>query len=593
MARLFIANDVSAVDRNIAINGAFYPQYERMSDNGTFAVFYEKKIYSLGNIFRDGTGNFIGIVGTYLYKEHFGVEAAKRILEDFDGDITRMKKDIQGMYSAFVVKNGQTVIFNDYYGLYDTYYYIKGGTYVVGTSLKDILTEVEDIAIEEFPFILEVFHTGCFDRATSFKNVMKLVGSDYLVLSQDGMRVCSIAADDYKIVVPSPGDMDEAVGYVARHVSYYAGCVARNFRHIALGMTGGLDSRTVLGAYSLNRGDTDITMYYGRGNSLLTPTCKEDDEIVCQLSRDFGFPLSYMNWNHPEATETVDWDYQHRLAEKYGFLNKIYAGNRNFFEEIENNVIGKDVFWDFGYFLEACRLREWAENKKSQNFLLSEFLDDYFLNKNLFIYSDAAGFREWVKKIFVNRLQDIGCEDENIPIEFFERLRWNTARYSDSRLYMLMNDFTYSYPLFSVPIVHETILNLPVSFIRGAQFQIALLQKLDARMLSLPIFSHRRRYHIEADGTKSMDMNIKNMATKMLQKFPTLSKPVLDIYRRIKYKDYSSNYEKVQLQLSSLLHGDMEHIVDISHYPKDGSITVLYALRQFLIAYNLVTKEGI
>ena len=175
MSKLFITNSDSAFAHTISVNQDFFPKYSTFSTEECSAVFYEKKNYSLGNVYRDEAGNFIGIVGTYLYKECFGAEAARRILADFDGDIVRMKKEVQGMFSALIYKTGQIVIFNDYYGLYDTFYHVdETGHYVIATSLKDLLLEISSIAINEFPFMMEVFHTGCFDEHTPFKNIWKL-----------------------------------------------------------------------------------------------------------------------------------------------------------------------------------------------------------------------------------------------------------------------------------------------------------------------------------------------------------------------------------------------------------------------------------
>ncbi len=592
MSKLFIANENRAVERNISANRQFYQKYNYLYQDGISAVFYEKKIYSLGNTYRDGAGNFIGIVGSYLYKERFGIAAARSILEDFDGDVARMKKCVQGMFSAFILKDGRAVVFNDYYGLYDTYYHINETGYSIATSLKDVLLEMPDVSIEQFPFILEIFHTGCFDRETSFKNVFKLVGRNYLVIADGKVTVQWITDDAYRIEVPSYTDADSAIEYIVNRIGYYASCVSRNFDHIALGMTGGLDSRTVLAAYAASTERADITLFYGKGNSLLTPTCKEDDEIVRQIAREYEFPLQYMNWQHPEASEGVDWEYQQNLAEQYGFWNRVYAGNRNFFEEVEGKVIGESAFWDFGYFLEACRLREWAENKGTDVILLDEFLKEYFIDKKLATcYDNQNSFYEYVKGVFRERLSD-AKEVEMIALDKFERFRWNTARYSDSRLYVLMNDFTYSYPLFSVPCIHEMILGLPAEAIMGGKFQIALLRKLNAGMLRIPIFSHRRKYHLTVEGDKKMDVNFKNIMSRVLLKVPRLSKPVLGVYRRVRYRDYMSNYDKVQMQLSDLQDEDVNDWLHVRDYP-NGNIRALYNLRQFLIAYHIVKEERV
>lgn len=594
MSKLFITNSDSAFAHTISVNQDFFPKYSTFSTEECSAVFYEKKNYSLGNVYRDEAGNFIGIVGTYLYKECFGAEAARRILADFDGDIVRMKKEVQGMFSALIYKAGQMVVFNDYYGLYDTFYHVdKDGRYVIATSLKDLLLEISSITINEFPFMMEIFHAGCFDKETSFKDVNKLLGTEYLSVIDGQVCLHDFPKELYRVDVPAYESVNEAVDYLIDKIVYYTSCIRKGFEHVAIGMTGGLDSRTVLASYMKADGPADLTLLYGEGNSLLTPTCKEDKFIVEQLSRALNFSVYYMNWRHPEATEVMDWQYQQDLVARYGFLNRLYCGNKNFFEEFEKNVARGATFLDFGYFLEASRLREWAEVHVKKTFSLDQFVDAYYCNESLSLFYDRRDdFCKYVHALLDRRMYGAYPESQ-IPIDGFERLRWNTARYSDSRLYQLLNCCTYTFPVFGVPVIHEYLLNLPADVTRDAKFQVQLLNVLNPGILQVPIFSHRRKFHIAQDGSKRMDVNLKNMMTRILNEMPFLKSFVLSAYRRVKYRDYLSNYAKVQQQLGDLQTAEIKEMINVGACPNDSHIRSLYCLRQFLLAYQVVRKAKV
>ena len=591
MSKLFITNDVSILQHTISINQEFFPKYLTFTTEKCSAVFYEKKNYSLGNSFRDDAGNFIGIVGTYVYKECFGVEAARRILTDFDGDVVRMKKEVQGMFSAFIYKDGQVVVFNDYYGLYDTYYCCADDKYVIATSLKDLLMEEPEVEISEFPFVMDIAHTKCFDRDTSFRYVHKLIGTEYLSIHDGQVQTIDIPKQRYQFEVFPYKSIDELINYLIGRVTYYTTCVSENFERIALGMTGGLDSRTILASYLKGGNKKKITLLYGEGNSLLTATCKEDKNIVERLSRRFGIPIQYMNWRHSEVTTQFDLSCQQDLAKQYGFLNSLYCGNGNFFHEFEKKIVPDATFLDFGYFLEASRLREWAEQHKGKTFSLDEFVNVYYCNERLStFYEHGDGFREYVRTLLAKRM-DWGVDESKISIDSFERLRWNTARYSDSRLYQLLNCYTYTFPLFSVPDLHEYLLSLPADVTRDAQFQIRLLGTLNPSMLQIPVFSHRRQYYITKHGKKRMRCNAKNLMDIVLQRIPKFRAPIVNLYRHWKYEDYTSNWDHVQEQLDALMCDDIENFMHVKAYPKRGLVGPLYQLRQFLIVYHLVKNK--
>ncbi|MCT4614490.1 MAG: hypothetical protein N4A49_06410 [Marinifilaceae bacterium] len=167
----------------------------------------------------------------------------------------------------------------------------------------------------------------------------------------------------------------------------------------------------------------------------------------------------------------------------------------------------------------------------------------------------------------------------------FEKLRWNTARYQDSRMLVLMNEFTNSFPIFSSPYIHSHILNIPASIIKGGVFQTKLVRFINAEMLNMPLFSHRRMYKVNDDNTRSKILSLKNLADFVFKYFSFFKKPLVDIYRRLKYRKFTKVSSKVYMEIKELDENSYDAIKSFNGY-----VGWLYNFRQFLIGDSYIKR---
>ena len=132
----------------------------KVADTNIFA--YNKLNINNINHYSKSTDWIVG-VGSYIYKHSTGGEALEKILQDFtEESIHVLKQQIKGIYTLAIYKNGVICCFNDYYGLYDTYYGNNDDFYYISTNIADILPFFKTIEINEYPFMLHCFGNGNF-----------------------------------------------------------------------------------------------------------------------------------------------------------------------------------------------------------------------------------------------------------------------------------------------------------------------------------------------------------------------------------------------------------------------------------------------
>lgn len=586
MARIILTNN----------KNKFYSSIKNIKDsrlvNGNFisndffnCAVFEKRIYSLGNFWKKNDNEFIAAVGSFLYKSKTGSEALSEIFNDFSGDVNKIKKKCVGIYSFIILKNNEVYIFNDYYGICDLNYFQDKDVFFISNSLSELVKCCDSLNLNENGVITECFHTGCFSAFTPFDDVFKVTGDQYIRIIDEKFEVCIIPYSDYKYnneFISEEQSLNELTSLLEKYSKNIANC----FKDVAVNVTGGLDSRAVLA--SLLKGGIKPKLLYGVGNSYVAPTCLDDYNIVKQLAKNLKLPLYSMNWNDVESISGFSFKYQSRIFKDFGFCNMLYAGNENIFTEYEGLIPNYPKFMEFGYFLENLRLREWAEEKNKEYISLNEFIDEYYLNNSLLdVFPNYLEYRDHLYTIFssIAFKQGILTEDNLISINNFERLRWNSARYSDSRMHVFINEFTYAFPIFGIPEIHELILALPANVIRSGVFQIKLVKKLDVEMIKFPLFSHRRLFKINKNNSKSKVINIKNIADSVFKVIRFIEYPLKNLYRRISFKDYSCLGKKVNEDIS-IFDG-----INIEYKNYKGDVGDMYKYRQFLIGYDFVKNN--
>lgn len=582
MAKFFISNNPQSIKNNEIQNRRYFSRFVEFGIESQKAIAYEKEINSFGNCYFTSQSNYNGfcvIVGTCIFREVIGKEAAKLLYEIFNPEkIADYKKEMIGIYAVYIHKDGKSYIFNDYYGLYDICYSQIGYNYYIGNSLSEVVIASGQKEFDDYSLLMEVFQIGCFPGKTMYKNVSSLKGEQFITISND-IEVCSIPLEEYKIHYDYDSE-DKALVDIKGWLCKYASLIDKCYKSESVFLTGGLDSRMVFGAF--NTAGSNFNCMYGTGRMME----KEDKRLAEEVCNDFNRKLTILDWTHPEETEPVDWKYQEEVFKKIGFSNVIAVGSKNQYESLKKGC--KNVFfYAFGYYCEAIRLRDWAADLHRTYFNIDEFIDKYYISPRVTkeLYSDFDGYRQYLRDSFIQQLNEIGVKDryDRIPLDYFERFRWKQSRFCDSRMEFFINHYTYSFSLLSIPIIHEAILSLPAEVIRDGKFQIKLIRLLDKKLIEeYDVFSHMRLYKVNKNNEKIRKLTLKNIGDEIFRFLPSIKPVLIKIYGRYRYKNNNETVSESRKQIEFLC-DNMRLPFNIEHLEGNTS-----RLRQLLIGFRII-----
>lgn len=553
--------------------------------NTTWATIraYKKINISSAICFSDGSNWIVG-VGSFIYKSKTGEEALSMIISEFSASkIPDLKKVIRGIYSFAIYKNEVVYFFNDYYGLFETIYGIveeKG--YYVGTNLADIIPILPKCEINEFPFMLHCFAYGNFSNEGLVSGSYKLAGNEYLIANKENLEKVIIDELDYSVSIPDFCDVDQAINYLVSQIRDVVSDIKSCYGPSTLCITGGLDSRLVLGALTHDRGILS-KLIYGESKNFFLSTHPEDKIVAKELSTLTSVPLDVYDWTNPEGNSIIDLDWQEQLFSQVGFFNTPYGGNRLFVETITDPQNGPYI--EFGYFLEAIRTREWVDGEKGTTFSIDDYINNTYPFFYKLPYKNKDSFIIWLKELFKTKTAILGISNyDEIPLSKVNEIEWIfRERITDSGMHRFLNYYMYAFPIFAVPQIHEFIIKLPHEIIKKGKFQISLIKALNPQLLKINIFSHRHKYRINRKNEKIMVLNFKNIATWFRYRLPRLYKFLLSKYQRRKYK-FTQQDNGLFLEQILSLKGDTADYLDIAKY--DGDVTLLFKLRQAMLAFK-------
>lgn len=506
----------------------------------------------------DAFGNEIFVIGTCLYKEQLGLSALRNILFDFDEkNIISLKKELLGVYIICIVKNGYTFVFNDYYGVFDIFYYEGSGKLYISSNLSDFSYLPIELKLDKYQIMSKLILSNTFSNSSIFESVRRLKGREYIRISDKALNVVTISNNSYSHRYAYKNEKDALLDLVDMQ-KQNSRVLSRNFKNMALHLTGGLDSRCAYSVLSseLMGEKNRINFFYGHGG-ITMPSDLGDFRIVKKMSEIFNERLIEFDWSDNPKDFSFDFESNKRYWNDYGDAFDFYIGNKNFFDTYSSicDQKAKPDFMEYGYFLEAMRLREWAEEKNTKFIDIDDYIDNYLLGRETFFNQrNLDEFRELLK---IEVLRDVDNSEidlvkNRISINDFERLRWNISRSCDSRSAVFANNFSYSFPLFGVPCVHELILSLPAKAINKGRFQISFIEKMDRRLaLDVSVFSHRRSFYVK-NNRKIKKIDFKNTADFVFKYLPILKSSMITLYRNKNYGNFKNLNESIANEILKL-----------------------------------------
>jgi len=568
----------------------------------TFTVAFNKRVVKTDNFLKIDENNFIASSGTIIYKQEFGKNALKKIFDDFDSNhIDEVRSNGMGNYLIVIQKNDCIYAFVDKYQIFKTYYFNINDTWFISNSLFDIGKALDDIEIDEFAFMQETMQIGVIGNQSIFKNVYQLFGDEFIQINHETQKF-SIHKVPYKRTKRNFEDknIDEIVEEFKLISQKYFGMVKNIFgNEIGIHMTGGLDSRTILSGFlSVN---AKPKLLYGIGENNITNTKAEDLNIIELISNLFNLEYNTLNWENNYLYSFEKWNV---FFAKYGFNYSIYGVNNNFFEEYEGKLEDYPCFFEFGYFGEYLRLRDWAQKQNKNFFTIDEFVSDYHLKSFLErIYVNVNDFKKYLIDKFKSEAikYEIQLSENMFSVNQFEELRLLSNKYADSRITNFINEFAPSVIILSTEELYEFILDVPAKYRKDAVFQLKLIDSLCSKSLDIPFFSHAKKQCFDKKEYKIKPLLTKPEKINEILKHFGISGQIYSFLRKLYF--YFSGDEKFKKrtiedkQLKKLL---IESIsIDSKYVPNfilaekfDGDIRFLLNYALYIHAIRLIRENN-
>lgn len=522
MSRIIISNNESKFHILVqrSIQAGLVVSSQQKWQGIYFASFY-KRVKRVENFYKDNDENFAISSGTLLFDGDIGRNALKGVLNT-SSQLDELRENLSGNYTVAMAHQGKVSVFCDPYAIHDVYYFQEEGDYAICNSLIDLACIKKDLSVNKSGLISETLLSGYIGNESMFQNIFKLRGVEELILGRNDFKIIrhKYECREWDFVGM---DIDCAVRDYANLLRAQARNIRKAWPNVGLHQTGGLDSRLIFSA--LMAEGIRPKLLYGKGNSILTTTNKEDLDCVLDYANRFKLDLHLMNWsNRPTGESHSAWK---GLFNRYGLKYAIYGASASFFSEYEGNIPDYPDFFEFGYYGENLRLREYLSGRDSVP--LDEFFESYLfgggggygdLNKVSFL-PDGDCIKEELRNQYMLEAEFYGLKPDGPLTKMnFDRFRWVHARRADSRSVNLINEFAPSFALLSTPALHELPWSLPAVWREGAEFQLRVINELHPEALEASIFSHGSLQHVDRSTFK-------------IEKKHTLNERIKDILRSV------------------------------------------------------------
>ncbi|MEL0613787.1 hypothetical protein [Marinomonas arenicola] len=502
MSGLIISNDLVFFENlyKSHLNSGFV-LFKEERKNGVYIASFKKRVKDICSFKAEEDGSYIFSSGSFVYHNETGESALGNILNEFS-NVKEVRDELIGNYAMAVTLSGETTLFTDPYGIYDIFYYENAGKFAVSTSLSSFASVFSEVKINKSALFSETILAGYIGNESIFEGVYKLRGVEEIALSKDSFKIktlpyCSKKWDFSNLTIEDAVEQykDLIVKYTSKVSSIWGD-------NMAIHQTGGLDNRLIFSAFA-NTGKKP-QLIYGQGNSILTTTDNEDRDCVLEYAEKFKLNAHIMDWSHGEGSRGIDMWEQH--FRRYGFKFSIYGAPVSFFEEYEGKIPKYPDFFEFGYYGENLRLREFLDGV--------EYVDtDVFFESYLFgggggygiindddFLPDSEYIKNKLKLDFINEAKLHGVDiGDKIYAKDFDRVRWVHARKADSRSLNFINEFAPSIAMLSIPELHEFPWSLPAEWRKNGEFQLRVIHSLCPKALEVPIFSHGKLQTLKKD----------------------------------------------------------------------------------------------
>lgn len=564
MGRFVLSNKGAEVEKyKESIKAQGYKLNKDIRDKGIESLWFFKKKVELDNTYVNGD-DYCCCVGGVIFNKKTGSEALKDIYDSFNGNIDALRKQVLGNYCIALKKNGKIIIFVDKYHVYQVYYQISEGDILFSSNIADVITWKKDFEISEADLLLTAFHCSPIGCDTFIKGVKRLLGREYFEIDcETGVFVKKDIPYyrkhwDYKTI-------DECAHNIAKVYKEQYVKVKEVFGDdVAINMTGGLDSRTVLGG-CLAAGIKPTFVHAQSNCQSVVGTEKGDEACVKTMAEKYGLTIKPLNWDVDYPEDFKHWD---DLFAKYGFEFLFYGGNYNFFNSYENLEGDYPKFMDTGLFGECLRIREQYNERKEPFKSVEDFFNEYQLtavNSSYLVNKEFCPNADEVNKHFISRykeeMREFGFDPEKgISMDQFEEFRYVHHRLTDCVLVNFLNRFTTCFSVLSMEQVCETIYDAKASYRAYGSLQLKVIEALEPELINLHFFSHCQNCKVDKGKYKlTRPLSFNEKCGKLLRNLglgreSSLYKFVQGLKNRLLKNDWRiQRYQKLTAETNNII----------------------------------------
>ena len=476
----------------------------RVSDDFSFLRTYRKRSINNQNFFRFDDGDWVAITGTLFFDNTFGTDALEPFYYSFKRNgLFATRKNSSGHFAAIVSLSDQVYFFTDDQGSYSLYYFFSKEKFFVSNSLHvvaEILEKTSKSFVDLLLYCFQIDHQG---NDTHLEGVKRLFGTEHIEFSGNEINVIFEDRPWTTISEQSDFSFDQTLKSFISLIDDTYSCFSST-TDIGLHLTGGMDSRTVLG--SLLRQGIRPKAMCGYGNNSIIAAIKKDLSISKELSSRFGLDFLPMDWSghHPH-----DETYWKEVFVKYGFLFTTYGSADRFIEGLETKSKNFPKLQITGYGAATTNSKPW--NLEQRTYFFDELIDSYIAKDSLFL---KPHLRKSYRALLTNKVKEAlekapgRLLKEEFDFKEFIKARTFLHIRADSKAINFFNEFGFYASPFVWRKQYEPLVSINPEYRKNDYFQLKLNQELYSGLNDVVFMTAAKNVKVDKSSTPSLPFNL-------------------------------------------------------------------------------------
>lgn len=412
-------------------------------------------------------GDFICGIGTYFYKNCYGIDALKLVFNDLE--VVLENAPVYGHWAFVVRKNGITYVFNDMTGTMRLYYQQDANGIVVSSSMVSVIASIENPKFDKVR--LGAFIASGYGNEIPFVEGIECVDPLKVLVIEDGKLPKWISRKEPEI--PRINTLEEAVEHCKQLFAEQMNAIRNAIGNEKVGveLTAGLDSR-----------------------------------LIASNIKSSGFNYNFVNY----PLYGPDTEVANLIAE--GLHKEVHVIAN---EPAKDNAAGRYGEFDFGFdfYRQYCSSRWQIKNKFQFSGARGECIDtpDMYSDEDITMMNDPSLsvlleplcvrnelmpkykklYLDYLKKVYTSRGFDV-----NTSLSEQEQVRFNqmmAGQFTGDYMYNSgVQAHLYFYQIYNEYHFNHFIMDIALEAKSGRKLTLALIKAIDSDLASFPFVSRRR-----------------------------------------------------------------------------------------------------